>query len=466
MDGIRTYFLELRQNSETFPRTAPKVQISAGCGLLIVALFCFARHPAAPVRVSSRRTAPSVDRRAAVGDIFTLDSDNIDGPHRIVTPFTSQESIESRHAFFPVSFSFLGDFWRSIWAGARTGESANLRPLEYDDVDGSQANASLTESIANALDPLKSFIEETYDGYAIVSSRAGIDEVAGIALLFHGCGQSARDWYELPEHRQVVRQLQASQILPVSFSASNSASGCWSTRFPAGKNEDALRVIRSFAWFSNQHSLPPRLLRYGVGISSGGTFLSILSGSDDMPPISTQVLYISPGSMRAFRHASEEYPNTLFVHLRNDIEYASHRAVSDGRRALLMRGVKLVGEMSQKAVPLRPLTMHSRDPRLSQTTSKYLFNVLMSCRVGKGNGNTAGDYTDTLRGRGTCQEADILRIHENIHQLRELREGGPVASRSLRQLVRVLNGQHELSSSSSDKVVRWLKGHPRHRQSR
>lgn len=433
----------------------------ASFGLIVIATFCLAGHPASPVRVAQRRShqANHVEIRLAVGDIVTQESGSLplsdsNESHGGIQLGQSElsSSILGRYLSVPVTFlqNAIKSGW--YWVMSKSKPEAHART---DDISGAmESNSSLAKAAALAQESFKhSFVVETYDGQEVVSSAVGIEDAAGVALLFHGCGQSARDWYELPEHRRIVKQLHDAQIHTVAFSAARVASNCWSTRFPPEKNEDVRYVSRAFQSFTANQSRFSELPRYGIGISSGGSFLSILSGYTAMPAFASQVLYLSSGSVRAFRQALSEYPNTLFVHLRASDSFPSRQALSDAKNALLHQGVKLVGEMSQRPTPLRPLTLHSRDPRLSQSSSENVFKMLLKCRL---RVTSPQDGTDEK-----CRYTDVLRLHKQDQLLQRIMSSD-VASRSLTQMIRVISGEHEVSSSSSDKVVKWLVSNARH----
>lgn len=258
-------------------------------------------------------------------------------------------------------------------------------------------------------------------------------KVSGIALLIHACGQQARDWFQLPEHRRVAAQLVRKQLALLAISSGNRVNGCWSTRFPHWQNEDVERVTIVVRQWSTNHNILPSAPIYAVGISSGGTMLSVLSSSDLVPNLASQALYISPGNYRAFRNASKAYPNTLFVHHISDQHYASSAAVTAARKILLKQKVQLVGELPLSPITLTPLTLHEREPRFSVDVSRKIYSMLKAHR-------------------GNIEEAMRTSTNEHLVQLWADRS----ARRAIKQIVRVAGGHHELSSMHSEKVADWL----------
>lgn len=257
--------------------------------------------------------------------------------------------------------------------------------------------------------------------------------IKGIGLLIHGCGQDASDWFELPEHRHVAAHLLRRRLALLAISSGNRVNGCWSTRFPHWQNEDVERVIIAVNQWSSDHNIPPTAPIYGVGVSSGATMLSVLAASNLLPSLASQALYISPGNQRAFRNASEVYPNTLFIHLTTDQHYASPAAIATARKILLKRKVELVGELPLGKLVLTPLLLHEREPRISVEMSKKIFSVLDLHRE---------DMEKAMR-VSTSEEVVELWSDRNLR-------------RSVKQVIRVVNGQHELLATHAEKMADWL----------
>lgn len=436
------------------------VQRMAGMGFMLVSVMCFV----AASEISRRKSAPrylatTSARIPMVEKSEITDYEASAMGRKIDSGSESQRSM--RYGIKAGVFERPGVL-ASLWAYAASffPSSSQSVTSESDSSQSSLLAPNFTGSSSNPSEALKPYLEQRMsNGLEVVYSREATEHPSGVAFLFHGCGQRASDWFQLPEHRRVVEDLRVAGIATVAFSSSsNSATRCWSTRFPAGKNSDAVAVALAAHEFLLSKSLPETLPRYGVGISSGATILSILSGSASMPRIASQVLFISPGSMRAFRDAGPTYPNTLFVHSKSDENFASASAISAARRALLENQVHVVGEMAQRRVPLRPLTFHARDPVLSTASSRRIYGIFTTCRVtpaAPAHGDNGGDENNAL-----CHFEEAVARNARDSVLEPLL-ANTLAARSLRQVMRVVSGGHELSSSSSDKVVAWLRAHAR-----
>lgn len=260
-----------------------------------------------------------------------------------------------------------------------------------------------------------------------------IRKLRGVVLLLHGCQQEASDWFELPEHRHIAAQMLRRRLALLAVTSANRVTGCWSTRYPSWQNDDVARVANATMQWMSDFSISPHIPLHGIGVSSGGTMLSVLSGSDSFPNLVSQALYISPGNHRAFRKANESYPNTLFVHVLTDHYYASPSAVASARKTLLKRNVGLVGELLLPKIHLTPLTLHEREPRFSVETSRKIFAAAQ---------REGGNIERAVR---TSTEQTVASLWNN----RESR-------RAARQIIRVVNGQHEVCAAHADKVAEWL----------
>lgn len=437
------------------------VQRMAGMGFMLISVMCFV----AASEISRRKSAPRYLATTSARIPVVEKSEITDYEASAMRSKIGSGSESPRIMSYGMK---AGVFERpgilaSLWAYAASFFPSPSRNRDTSESDSSQSSLlapNFTGSASNPFEALKPYIEQRMsNGLEVVYSREAIEHPSGVAFLFHGCGQWASDWFQLPEHRRVVEDLRVAGIATVAFSSSsNAATRCWSTRFPADKNSDAVAVALAAHEFLLNKSLPETLPRYGVGVSSGATILSILSGSASMPRIASQVLYISPGSMRAFRDASSTYPNTLFVHSKSDENFASAPAISAARHALLENQVHVVGEMAQHRVPLRPLTFHARDPVLSTASSRRIYGIFATCRATPAA--PAQDNNGDAEDGAACHFEEAVARNARDPVLEPLL-ANTLAARSLRQVMRVVSGGHELSSSSSDKVVAWLRAHAR-----
>lgn len=287
----------------------------------------------------------------------------------------------------------------------------------------------------------KTFLTETVAGVHIAHHNPfPPHRLAGVALLFHACRQSATDWFTLPEHRRLAAELLRHRLALLAITSSNRVTGCWSTRHPAAQNHDAARVrLTVRQWLSTQrvsHAAPI----YAVGISSGATFLSVIAAAQIVPSLVAQALYLSAGNPRALRNATERFPNTLFVRLQSDHYYASSSTVATARATLLARRVPLVAEMPLPLEKWTPLSLHKHEPRVSPQASAAIFEKLATCRL---DIECAATYA-------ASQNTSAADVWKQAH-----------LQKSLIQVARVLRGGHELSAEHANQVADWLIQHSR-----
>lgn len=259
-------------------------------------------------------------------------------------------------------------------------------------------------------------------------------KLRGVALLIHGCQQTASDWFRLPEHRHIAAHLLHKRLALLAVTSANRVTGCWSTRYPYWENDDVSRILMATKrWIADQN-IPPSTPIYGVGISSGATMLSVLSSSNEKPRLVSQALYMSPGNQRALNNATESYPSTLFVHLRTDHYYASPSAIASARKTLLKQNVPLVGELPLSRVHLTPTTLHEREPRISAALSRKIFDTV-----------TRGNHQKIEHAIRLSSDEEIVALWN-----------GYDSRRATMQIMRIVQGLHEVSASSADKVADWL----------
>ncbi|CAN8062250.1 unnamed protein product [Agarophyton chilense] len=245
----------------------------------------------------------------------------------------------------------------------------------------------------------------------------------GLALLFHACSQSAKDWFELPEHKIISSHLLKRRFALLALTSQNRVTRCWSTRFPGRENADVARVKVAVRQWIAEQGLAPSTPLIAIGVSSGATLLSILSLE---LPIGSQALYISAGNQRALTNATNKYPSTLFVHLASDRYYAPPSSIAASRHILVRKKVSMVGELSLQKVPFTATTFREHEPLLTKKVSQQIYEA-------------AGQNEDRL--------GEVLRA--NKLPSNSLQRGAM-------QIARVVRGAHELSAMHVDKVTKWL----------
>jgi hypothetical protein len=354
--------------------------------------------------------------------------------------YPASETIETRGT---TSFKAPESLWVWIqilaarfWRGAQRAKSPRQARLPAHAEDSSTKQTD-TQALATTA---KGFLVDQIEGVHIAYAMCDKQPALGVALLFHGCGQTALDWFQLPEHRAVVRRLQNAHLAILALTSVSNLSKCWSTRYPATENDDATRVsVATRQWFDT-HEARSNIPIYGVGLSSGGTFLSILATSAAMPRLSSQVIYVSPGSMRAFRgkRSLVPYPSTLFVYVPGDA-YGSKERVLAARDALIEReqGHVQVGVLALKPPKLDFTTLLDHEPRFSEHAARHIVELLAQSQRA---------YSETIR--LNADDEVILKVHAD-----------PRSRLALEQIIKVLSGQHELSSVHADWVVSWLTAH-------
>lgn len=403
--------------------------------LSVVCVVALTAHPLSPGRLwwAQQRLGPALGEPDDAGDmdratLSTIERWSPESEDEIGPPYGSSKRWSGGSIL-----DTIGRWWGSLfkWHGM---------PRSYKDEvvvdDAASDQSSRGDGLGGDRVPDREFIEDTVKGVKLVYTPL-LSDTRSVALLFHGCQQDALDWFELPAHRLIVRELRARGIAAIAFTSRNQISRCWSTRFPSDQNIDTQRVALALRYWRLEHNVTEDFRFYGIGFSSGATMLSVLATEHTMPFIVSQALYMSPGNMRAFRRASEDYPSTLFVRQMEDVSFATHRAVEEAHKVLLDRGTQFVGELPLSRPQLMPASLRDRDPRFTLAQSHEMYRLLSGTRRG---------FTQTLR--QLHEETDLSRLSDV-----------PSRRHSLQCFARELDGKHELSSKHADKVISWLIQH-------
>lgn len=107
----------------------------------------------------------------------------------------------------------------------------------------------------------------------------------GIILLFHGCQHSGEDWFTLPEERIIVDLALQHHFAVLAFTSLDRISGCWS-------HEDLLKVQQ--IWNERASMFTNDIQVFGIGASSGGTFLFNQLSYIPFQAVYIQIAWIPP----------------------------------------------------------------------------------------------------------------------------------------------------------------------------
>jgi len=150
---------------------------------------------------------------------------------------------------------------------------------------------------------------------------------------------------------------------------------CWDTTWPPEDNVDVLRVRYALSTLAKQQGWPEPLQRlYGVGVSSGGVFLTVLARA---MPFSGMLLVVSPGSRAALQADSLEPfpPLVAFVYMTRD-HWASVDAVHAASEMLAAQGVR-AKMLPCGPQPLRRFTLAERIEGFPASLSSLFFDEVL-----------------------------------------------------------------------------------------
>jgi len=162
--------------------------------------------------------------------------------------------------------------------------------------------------------------------YTWLSVKPG-KRITGVLALFHGCKGTDHWWFKMPEGNRVVAHAQEQGLVCIAFRANNGEHKCWSD-FPSERrtNPDIVRVRTALDAFLGEHHWESQLL-YGLGASSGGSFISLLSRYYKFKAIT---IMISPGvaSFATNDYGTEKVPERVaFIYMSEDNQWATADAI-------------------------------------------------------------------------------------------------------------------------------------------
>ena len=270
--------------------------------------------------------------------------------------------------------------------------------------------------------------------------------INGIVLLFHGCNRRGIDWFQLPEEQTIVRYLLSQSNIVIAISSYGAyktrGSTCWDNTYPPSDNHDVqlissvlLPESSSSLSSSSSHSsaseqffeklnkrINPTIssieaakftvfpsmktgvndddLRrrrqtttkvpiYGIGASSGGTFVTILN---QVLPMNGMELIVSPGHRVAIDWMSiQKYssttssgtsivppPRIAFVYMPKDQRFATDESISKHQDILAYgdNGIKSI-KFTCHPKPITSEWLHTRIEHLTLQQSQAIVDILI-----------------------------------------------------------------------------------------
>jgi dienelactone hydrolase len=273
-----------------------------------------------------------------------------------------------------------------------------------------------------------------------------------VLLVFHGCGHGAKDWFELPEERRIVKWALWTGFMVVAPSSQDREdSKCWSAAWPPHANPDVLALRDALPKFFERESLSgvntPHM--YALGASSGGVFSTVFAR---VFPLVAQVVMVAPGSLEALSsHLPDlvESPATAFVYMPRDQVWASEKAVSEAVGILQSRRVEAV-TFSCLPHPLTPTYLAERIDGVSPEFSSKFFQIAMSLGFLDPHGFLRRDPRRTELATSVLakMEDEPEAVKHRIHLVD-----------SVSQEMNVLFGEHEMTSEHFPTLLSWFRAY-------
>lgn len=259
-----------------------------------------------------------------------------------------------------------------------------------------------------------------------------------VLFLAHGCnGQAINFWDKsppcpncvgLPEERLIVLHALEQKFAVLTIS---SAGRCWTFG-------EEMKIVKDIiSWWVQKNKLE-HLNLVALGASSGGYFISVLAS---VLKFSSITLMIAEGMFDQM-DVKENYPPTLFVHMRKD--FYRRQKIDENMEVLRNKGVD-VAEIECMEFPLSPNFLADRIPGVEESVSTKLFELFLQKGFIDENGYMRND------GRKT-QWKSVLR--ENIIVLPDVR-----LANHIQEELNLAYAYHEMTSLHSDQIFKWFESH-------
>jgi len=282
---------------------------------------------------------------------------------------------------------------------------------------------------------------ETLAGVEVVSQSNNALEVKGWIAVFHGCAHGAKDWFDLPEERQIVKASLAAGLGVVAFSSQQRTEPrCWSSNWPPEDNIDIVAVMRALPLFLEREK-GTHLPLFAIGASSGGTFVSLFAR---VVKVQLAVIQISPGSQKALdlesgsRMRLERIPSLVFVYMTRD----ELSAIRIQQVAKYLKDNRVEVDLFECAPhPLTSIQLSDRIELLSEKLSQQLLERLKKAEYLTDDGSLREDPRQSDILSVSISELTHLdsKLNDKPDLLVQLRE-------SLREEFNWAYAEHELTS--------------------
>eukprot|EP01004_Peranema_trichophorum_P005505 NODE_4362_length_1179_cov_53.969697_g3853_i0.p1 GENE.NODE_4362_length_1179_cov_53.969697_g3853_i0~~NODE_4362_length_1179_cov_53.969697_g3853_i0.p1 ORF type:complete len:348 (+),score=65.73 NODE_4362_length_1179_cov_53.969697_g3853_i0:58-1101(+) len=215
-------------------------------------------------------------------------------------------------------------------------------------------------------------IVENNEGTQVVWEKPKLNP-KGVVFLAHGCSHSATDFWDkspncpscigLPEDKALRQGLINSGYAVIAISSQDrEGSKCWNP-------EDDIDPVKNGLKSLIQRERMDQLPIYGIGISSGGGFVTFLSQSFKFDAIEVQIM----GTLDEM--ISKSFPPTLFTHMPRDSRMAN--IIHKNMETLKSHAVRSA-EIKVHPMPLSPDFFSNRVPEISPPLSAAIYKALVN----------------------------------------------------------------------------------------
>jgi len=281
--------------------------------------------------------------------------------------------------------------------------------------------------------------------------KTPFEEAIGVLIVFHPCNRSGVDFFLLPEDRIVAKNALEKGLAVLSLTSKDRESGCFTT-------EDTGIVNQVVDKWTNLHNLS-KVPRYGMGISSGGSFLFFVYKELH---IKRMVVYNTPQGFLPSDHHDETTMMmipTAFVTMSMDKPLS--RRIRENHKELSKRHIPTqLFQISPRPFK-KEVICKSRLPEMKPKDCDRIFESLQGGdshhQLLDKDGNVLQDITESYEWKELVSTLDLDAWPSSSHFPTSKTSGGhswPYAS--IEQELHACYGRHGMNSQHHVKIMEFL----------
>lgn len=219
-------------------------------------------------------------------------------------------------------------------------------------------------------------------GFVLAAPPLWKGEAKGLVLFVHGCGRSARDFWDagpgctichgLPEEKKMVSETLHAKYIAVAVSSPSRGSECWDTQTAAHRD----LVSKAIEEWKNEVSLGRDIPLFAYGLSSGAIFATSLPRTSNITALAAQASEGAPigETLSQLQEDHADIPPLVLVTSERDS--LKGQKESEKNRRILRNNVVQTRTLKIRSRPIDPHFFSTRIQGFPKNTSERLVSIL------------------------------------------------------------------------------------------